>query len=314
MRIKYLKLSIFSFAILFFCNNLFACACGLSNLNVGTNLLLPSNNQRIAFVQYDSILQNTNFNGSSKIDAELNHHQKIMTKVTTFGIQQTFDNNWGFNLRIPHSQREITSNANHHDEEDHDHDHLSISSTDKNSGIGDIKVNAIYNGFKKDKSLGVIFGIKLPTGKNNDINFSKAAQLGTGSYDALLSLYYNKSFSSSGWFSQISFQRALVNKDDFRSGDELNLSSGLYHRVKLSNTTSISPMLQIFAVRKDKDSKINAESQDSGYKRVFVSFGPEISYQDLKFYTDIQIPLYQYVNGSQLAVDKIYRAVASYSF
>ena len=74
-------------------------------------------------------------------------------------------------------------------------------------------------------------------------------------------------------------------------------------------------MLQLNALWKDRDSGSNAEPEVSGGRQVFIS--PGISYavsRSMQVYTYAQLPIYRYVNGTQLVADWGWVAGAAVQF
>jgi len=69
-------------------------------------------------------------------------------------------------------------------------------------------------------------------------------------------------------------------------------------------TDSLALLGQLNALWRARDSGANAEPEDSGGRSLFIS--PGISYtvsESVQLYAFAQLPLYRYVNGTQLAVN-----------
>ena len=68
-------------------------------------------------------------------------------------------------------------------------------------------------------------------------------------------------------------------------------------------TESVALLGQLNALWRGRDSGVNAEPADSGGRSLFVS--PGVSYTaspSIQLYVFTQLPLYRYVNGTQLGV------------
>ena len=53
-----------------------------------------------------------------------------------------------------------------------------------------MKVMGLYTGFSEDRSSGIIFGLKLPSGDHTYANFDPDTEIGTGSTDVILGAYH----------------------------------------------------------------------------------------------------------------------------
>ena len=58
---------------------------------------------------------------------------------------------------------------------------------------------------------------------------------------------------------------------------------------------------------------INGEHQ-SGYQRLMLSPGVEYDVNNIKLYGDVEIPVYQHVNGNQLTAPVMYKFIVGYNF
>jgi hypothetical protein len=225
-----------------------------------------------------------------------------------------FNRKWGIMAKVPYVMRSVKSAGEH--DEDHEED-AAITTTNRNS-LGDVKINGIYSGFFSDMSTGITFGLKLPTGANKQSGFDKDTQIGTGSVDAILGAYHLGRFNfdgSFGWFTQANWQKPIITKSDFHPGDEISGSIGSYYSLgKVGSLSKVSPMLQIIATKKTRDSGVASDNANSGYSRAFIAPGVEINIAQFKIYSDIELPIYEQVNGYQLAVGKVLKVIVGYRF
>ena len=127
-------------------------------------------------------------------------------------------------------------------------------------------------------------------------------QPGTGSTDAVVGGYYSAPGfgEDSSWFAQILYQQPVSIKDEYKPGSQLQLNVGY----RLPFAGDWQALLQLNGMIKGKDSGANAEPDVSGSRTLFVS--PGLAYSithDVQLYSFVQLPLYRYYNGVQLAVD-----------
>jgi Putative MetA-pathway of phenol degradation len=175
--------------------------------------------------------------------------------------------------------------------------------------IGDARVLGYYRLDNPDPMLnrGLIAGLKFPTGdyqvKNGDGTVAeRALQPGSGSTDMVVGGYY----SAPGWHPEASWsvqglvQQAVATKDGFKPGRQYQLNLGYRYPIN----DSLQALAQINTLIKTRDTGVNAEPELSGSKSVFLS--PGLSYSlthDVQLYGFVQLPVYRYVNGTQLSAD-----------
>jgi hypothetical protein len=170
-----------------------------------------------------------------------------------------------------------------------------------------MRVIGRYQGFNDDHSYGLLFGVKLPTGRFDD-NFAtgpqagnlidRGLQLGTGTTDVLLGAYKFGSISPMwGYFTQALAQSALNSRDEFRPGNALTLSAG----IRYTGYTAVTPNIQLNLRAENHESGANADIANSGATLIYLSPGliGNISH-DFQLFAFVQIPVYQRVSGYQL--------------
>jgi hypothetical protein len=62
------------------------------------------------------------------------------------------------------------------------------------------------------------------------------------------------------------------------------------------------------------DRGLNADPADSGYSRLIFSPGVEVAMGDWALYGDVEIPIFQYYNGDQLAAPYAVKVILSHAF
>lgn len=254
-------------------------------------------------LQYDYVKQDTLLSGSRKTsvapeDADA-LEQKTISQTLIASLDYTFNQFWGVTVTMPLVKKR--------------HDHLADPYGDPTpeswdfTRAGDARVVGRYRFAATDAgSTGVQFGLVLPTGPTDVTNAEGVAaerslQPGTGATSGVLGLYTNyAAHNGSLWFAQLQFQGAMATKDDYRPGNQLLLTGG----VSWSVSESVALLGQLNALWRERDSGANAEPEESGGRSLF--FSPGVSYTvspAVQLYAFAQLPLYRYVNGTQLGVN-----------
>ena len=284
-----------------------ACACGCGVFSVGTSALLPNGAGETAFLEYDYMNQTQNWSGSSSAPAADNPDKDIRTDFYTAGLQYMFNRDWGLTAEIPYWDRLfVTTQADgsiagfHH------------------QALGDIRLLGMYTGFSDDLSSGVYFGLKLPTGDYTYPHFDRDTSIGSGSTDTLIGGYHEAGLDTANswtWFVQGQWQRAFKSRDGYRPGNELDGATGVYYSGwEMGAKTTLAPVLQVLVSDRWQDSGPRASAGDSGYQRLLLAPGLELDTGKLKLYADIEVPVYQNVNGNQLVAPRQYKFIVAYSF
>jgi hypothetical protein len=154
-------------------------------------------------------------------------------------------------------------------------------------------------------TAGANLGLKLPTGAD-DLTFPSgeraepALQPGTGSTDLVLGGYFRATRPGGlfAWFAQAFWQPALVWRDGFKPGDKVRADLGLRYQLN----RRIALLAQVNTLWADHDSGVRVEPENTG--GTLVAFSPGVSValtRKLQIYGFYQQPIYQYLNGVQLA-------------
>jgi hypothetical protein len=254
-------------------------------------------------LQYDYIKQDTLLSGSHKTsvapeDADA-LEQKTLSQTLIASLDYSFDRNWGVTATLPVVRKQ--------------HDHLADPYGDPTpeswnfTDLGDARIVGRYRfAATESYSVGAQFGLVLPTGptsvtNSQGVQAERSLQPGTGATSGVLGLYANYAAQNGSlWFAQLQFQGAMATKDDYRPGNQLLLTGGVSWPV----TDSVALLGQLNALWRGRDSGVNAEPEESGGRSLFVS--PGVSYTvspSVQLYAFAQLPLYRYVNGTQLGVN-----------
>jgi hypothetical protein len=261
-------------------------------------------------LRYDYFNQSDLRSGRDSVDVssfEVPNEEELQRSTINRNVSLGFDyspsRNWGINMQLPYYDRWHSTLAE-------DTTELSYSHS---RGIGDARIVGRYQGFSPDAGMGILFGVKLPTGASG-IKFNAGPeegerldaglQPGTGTTDALLGVYQFGNLSPDwGYFAQAVLQHSLNSHHGFRPGTGLNLNAG----VRYNAWKVVSPQLQFNVRSERRESGDNADVENSGATLAYLSPGVNFHFNarwDGYLYT--QFPLYQRVNGLQLEPERFY--------
>jgi len=228
----------------------------------------------------------------------------------TLGIDYSKSPDWGINVQVPFIDRS--------------HSTLGTASDgftpgpgggqydSHTSSLGDIKVIGRAQGFVPGcNALGVLFGVKLPTGSHTQTGTStdptapgpapidRGLQPGTGTTDVIIGTYYTNALGVNwGYFAQAIFQTALYSNDEYRPGNGFNLNGGF----RYLGFSGVYPQVQLNFRAVKRDSGANADAISTGGTLLYFSPGIDVPIgSNVSLYAFVQLPLYQNLNGVQLA-------------
>ncbi len=309
----------------------FACACGCAVFDVGSVSLLPKEGDHggAVYFEWDYSDQKQNWSGTSKAPAANNGDKQILTDWYVVGLNYMFNRDWGVMVRVPTANRAFTTDTNFGATP-------AMIDTFHVSTIGDIEVTGMYTGFSDDMSKALIFGLKLPTGTFTAPGFDRDTQIGTGSTDLVLGGFWRGMITGDNawqYFAQTkmvlplltssTYDPDLMANANYRPGISIDTAIGVtynnwYH---VGPFDKIAPLHQIIVSHRDHDTGLAADPVDSGYDRIFISPGidntkviDDPNNRTFKLYGDIEIPVYQRVNGNQLVAPFLSKIVAAYTF
>jgi hypothetical protein len=283
-----------------------ACACGCGVFDVATSSMFPSDAGGTVFLNYDYQDQNHNWSGTSSAPNANNDDKKIETHFVTLGAQYMFNRSWGAQVELPFANRTFDSAGN--------------AAALNWTGLGDIRLKGIYTGFSEDLSSGLTFGMKLPTGSFSHTmslgGIDRDTQIGSGSTDILLGGFHRDRFGAShwNWFAQAELDLPALTQGDYRPGFEADAAAGIYYDGLSLGRVKISPVAQIIGSWRGHDHGTTAAPADSGYERVLLSPGIEFHLHPVKIYADVEVPVFQNVNGNQLVAPVLFKLSVSYMF
>ncbi|NKI72603.1 TonB-dependent receptor [Collimonas pratensis] len=328
-----LSLSTLSLSLLFPQTALACASCGCTLSSDWDNLGISSSSGLKMDLRYDYLDQNQLRSGSGKISpaaaSQISHNgdpQEVerytRNNYLTLGLDYSFNPDWGINLQLPYIMRSHSTLGTASD---------GVTPGDgggqydsRTSSIGDIKLIGRYQGFTPEHNFGILFGVKLPTGSHTDTALSsdptapgqvaidRGLQPGSGTTDAILGIYYMDTLSQNlDYFAQGIVQKALNSSDQYRPGDGANLNLGL----RYVGNSSFTPQIQLNVRRVLHDVGANADTISTGGTLVYLSPGINVPIsQQVSLYGFVQLPVYQKVNGVQLAPRYTATIGARYAF
>jgi hypothetical protein len=293
-----------------------ACGCTL-NSDWASQGLAASGGWRFD-VRYDFFEQDQLHSGTdsvSRADFSFPTDQEVqqytVNRNYTFSLDFSPNKDWGFSAILPWFDRSHATIA----EGD------TAISTSHDEGISDLRLMARYAGFDAQRSTGIEFGIKLPTGQFNSpfesgpqqgALLDRGVQLGTGTTDVLVGVYNFGALSPDwGYFAQALVQQALNSREDFKPGTGVNLNLGL----RYTAGATFVPQLQINARVEKREQGAEADVENSGATLVYLSPGVtwNIS-RRFSAFAFVQVPLYQRVNGLQIEATQLASVGMHYHF
>ncbi len=287
------------------------CACGCGVFDVGTSSMLPSGSGGMAYLGYNYQDQNQNWNSTSKATADSNEDKEIQTHSVTLGLQYMFNRSWGIQAEAPYISRSFKA----------ENDSGEVVSADY-SGLGDIRIRGMFTGFSEDLSIGVSLGLKLPTASHTQhsdlLDIDRDTQIGSGSTDILVGAYYRRALTQGNhWsgFLQAQWDQPVFSQDGYTPGAEWDESIGLHYNGLSLGSIRIKPVAQIIGSERAGDTGPSAASPvASGYTRILLAPGIEFHFHPVKFYADIELPVYETVTGNQLVAPALFKVSLSSMF
>ena len=293
-----------------------ACGCTLSS-DWASQGLASSGGWRFD-VRYDYFEQDQLRAGTDKVarssftfptDEEV--QQYTINRNVAFSLDYSPSKDWGINVTLPWFDRQ----------------HATIAagdidvSTSHDTGIGDLRIVGRYSGFDAQRSTGLLFGIKLPSGNFTDTFdtgpqqgeiVDRGLQLGSGTTDALVGIYNFGALSQDwGYFGQALLQQPLDSRAGFKPGTGINVNFGL----RYTASATFEPQLQLNARAEQREQGVNADVENSGATLVYLS--PGVTWNPtrrLSVYAFVQAPIYQRVNGLQLEATRFASIGLHYHF
>jgi len=230
------------------------------------------------------------------------HHQEVETynRNWVLGLSHAFTPDWNLSIQLPVVSRDHLHIHHHHG--------VPLPERWDFTRLGDVRVLAHVrlDGMPApaDGTLGLIGGVKLPTGstdvRNRDGDVAeRSLQPGSGSTDLIAGGFVSGSLAQADWHTQLRWQHAVNERQDYRPGDQVGLDAGMRYPLG-----AVHALAQINLLWRAHDMGDNAEPDDSGGRFVYFSPGMAVPLgRDAQIYGLLQLPLYQNVQGTQLTAD-----------
>jgi len=293
-----------------------ACACGCGIFDVGLPGLPVSGMNDQVGLQYSFMNQNWNHSGASGQAGALNSDKQIGTNFYTLYGQHMFNENWGIEAMLPYWMRSFTTDTTGTPGQ------INPAPTPQSANVSsfsDLRVMGMYTGFSKDKSSGLTFGFKLPTGPiNASPLLDRDTEPGTGTTDLLLGGYSMGNLSADwGWFTQGTWRHALNHYQGYKPGDSINTVGGVTYN-GIETSTHVIPMIQANVIWRAPDQGGGDAiygNANSGYLNAYLAPGALINLtKHWQANTSVYLPLYRYANGDQLVPHWMVNAGITYLF
>ena len=282
---------------------LYGCACGCGVFEVGTSSMFPRHEGGMVWIEWDYQDQTRNRHGTRRAPSADNDDKELRTEFYNVGVQYLFNRNWGIQVEVPVDHRHWVSGE---------------SGAFDWTSLGDIRLKGLYTGLSEDLSIGIDFGVKIPTGNFRQQGPDRDTQIGTGSTDLLLGAFYRTPIDKSGvWnlFAQVEGDLPVAWQQGYRPGFEVDAAAGVYYGGFRFHGVTISPLGQVIVSHRASDGGPQASYPvGSGYDRVLLSPGVEFDVHPFSIYADVEIPVYQYFKGDQLSAPAMFKIIMSYAF
>jgi hypothetical protein len=284
-----------------------ACACGCGVFDVGGDTMVASGSGHEVFVEYDFLDQTENWSGSSRAPAADNTDKRITSNFVVVGGQFMLNHDWGVMVEVPVTNRSFTTTD------------PGALTTFRDTSLGDLRLMGVYTGVSKDMSTGLIAGLRVPTGDWRAAGFDRDVEIGSGSTDLLLGGYHFGAIGKSADWSYLVQAFADVpfaEQGGYWPGDELDVSAAVtYGGWSVGGgKIKIEPLLQVLGSFRAHDHGPAGDPDNTGYQRILLSPGLQVSNGTWSLYGDAEFAVYQYVTGNQLIAPQQFKLVLSKAF
>jgi len=312
-----------------------SCGCSL-NTDIGTQGM-GMNEGWTLDVRYDTLNQNklrygkqgisqgqaaTTANSNTGQNAEVEGYTQ--NNYVTASLDYNNGESWGVTAALPYIMRNHNTLGTYADGDTPPPTPGNGAYSSQTSGIGDMKIIGRYFGLAEQKDWGFQYGIKLPTGSRSQTGtlasgsgqtaIDPGLQAGTGSTDAILGIYkfgLINDLDDWGYFAQVQYQAAVMVQSvpnslvgvngnlggSYRPGNAANLNLGMNYQ----GFEKWVPTLQLNVLNKRADSGTAADTWATGGTLAYLT--PGVLYrltEKTQVYANVQLPVYQNVNGIQL--------------
>ena len=268
--------------------------------------------------EYDFANQYINFHHTEPASVSANPDRQIKTHFLTVGGQYMFNRDWGAMVTVPYTIRNFRTEGATPDQ----------INQFRHANFGDVRLWGMYTGLLEDMSLGLLAGFKLNTGDHTYSHFDRDTSIGTGSTDLLIGGYKLGNFPTHignvrltfrekpfEWFVQGQYDYPFLSTGNYVPGKEFDAAIGAYYNFgRVGRLKELAPFLTLYGAFRSHDQGEESNSHNSGYERLLLAPGGEIKVGILRFYADIEFPVFQHYNGNQLTAPYAIKTIFSYDF
>jgi hypothetical protein len=259
--------------------------------------MMPTTKGGMLSLDYAYQDQNKNWSGTSPAPAADNDDKDIRTSFYTLVYQQVFNRAWSLRAELPYAVRHFETTGGPTGDDIVDLNYR---------GIGDARLEGIYT--TQDRSFGVTFGAKLPTGSYtlNDTygDIDRDTEIGSGSTDILLGAFKRFALTNDlRWneFAQVLFDSPVLTRDQYRPGSEADAAAGVYYDGWFLGGLRVSPIGEVKVSMRGRDTGANASSPAaSGYTRLILAPGLEVDGHRFRISAELGVTVFQRITGDQL--------------
>ncbi|WP_118975341.1 transporter family protein [Taibaiella koreensis] len=168
---------------------------------------------------------------------------------------------------------------------------------DSKTGLGDINIQGFYHLLSRRSTLGgskllvqdlwIGGGVKLPTGKYEPLDMDESGksanlfQLGTGSFDFLLTGMYDIRLQDAGLNLSASYKYNTANHYDYDYGNKWNGNAQLYYKFRIKQQATVAPNLGMSYERSAQDLNEGYSVYTSGGYALYGTLGAELQYRKI---------------------------------
>ncbi|WP_430615098.1 transporter [Flavobacterium sp. JP2137] len=275
-----------------------ACGCSANGGGLGYSSILDQNFVGIRYFYQYYKSKDGLYNDSPWIDEHFNTVQ-LWAKIP-------LSRRWQVSLLLPYQM----------------HDSQKTSGAQKISGLGDVTVLGFYGLIKSDsdqmgfgQELQVGGGVKMPTGQykadqNGSVNPS--FQVGTGSWDFLLTAEYTLKYQNVGWQSMLSYTFKNENNQHYQFGNQWSYASTGFYRWVQGKTTWV-PQLGIAGEVFASNLSYKEAVKDTRGDVLFGKLGAEVGYGRFSVGATALLPIAQNLTGGKVEAQSRWSVHLNYS-
>ena len=213
---------------------------------------------------------------------------------------------------------------------DHSMNMSGMQFTTESSGVGDLKLSAI---FETGENWIVSGGLNIPTGSidekdvtpmssGNPVQLPYPMQLGSGSYELTIGTSYIKMYAKSSWGNKADITVRLDENDrDYKLGNSVELSSWYSYSLNEKNNISFRVKILDWDNISGADSVLNpmmVPTADANLRagtraEALLGYNYKIN-ESILIGLEIGAPVYQNLDGPQLETDLTMQVGAQYEF